>query len=48
MSLEKASGRPWVGPGGMEDRTVPFIPEYGCSDGENECVGMYEFLRLDV
>lgn len=37
MSLEKTSGRPWICPGGMEDKTIPFIPEYGGSDGKNEC-----------
>lgn len=26
-----------MGPGGMEDSTVPFITEYGGSDGQNEC-----------
>lgn len=48
MSLEKTSGRPWIGPGGMENKTVPFLPEYGGSHGENECVGMYGILRLVV
>lgn len=37
MSLERASRRPWVGLGGLEDRIVPFISEFGDSDGEDDC-----------
>lgn len=37
MSLGKASGRLWIGQGGMEDRTVLLVLEFGVSGRENEC-----------
>lgn len=47
MSLEKASGRPWIGKGGMKDRTVLLFQSLGSVAGKISA-GMCEFIRLEV